>query len=306
MGLSARPADACSPRPHGRSAGAWLVLLGTAGAASPAAAAETLAYVRASSEYQRDAKGAPYHPIHLLDDDPATIWCEGASGLGEGEEIRFFFKKAQKIDRVVVNPTSKTGRLIQRISISDGRNTVPINLGEDGVERTFSTPMRGDKFTLSIVQVGGPNPSGAAVGNDVACLGDVILYFKKLAFGGKADPSTFTYDEQRDRILGSWNGEPLGAPEKFLTFAIDGTWTWRYEPLMGKGRKKLSGEYRFRTGRLLMRKGETGRWSDMRFTYKRLEVDPRDPGAPKGSYALFTLNEALGDDLTGEYNNAEF
>jgi hypothetical protein len=284
----------------------WLLALGALGVARPALAADPLAYVRSSSHHERDAKGAPYHPIHLLDDKPDTIWCEGAEGLGEGEEVWMFFKRAQKVDRVVVQPTPKTGRLIERITISDGRNTVPIDLTGGPVEQTFATPMRGEKYTIAIDRVGGPNSSGAAVGPSVACIGDVMLYFRKSAFGGKAKPASFTYDAAKDRILGAWNGEPLGAPEKSLTFTIDGTWTWRYDPLMGRGNKKVSGQYRFRTGRLLMRKGESGRWSDMRFEYRRVNVNPNDPGAPLGDYSVLSFNEALGKELAGEYNDAVF
>ena len=270
------------------------------------ARADTLAYVRASSQHLRSEDGSRYHPLNLLDDDPATIWCEGAPNLGEDQEIEIYFKKPTRIDRLVVGPTPRTGRLIQRVELSDGYNTVGVRLGDAYVEQAFSPPMRGEKYVLRIVRVGGPNKTGAEVSDDVACLGDVLMYFKKRPFGGRLPPSTYRHNKYRDRILGNWNGGPLGAPEKFMTFALDGSWTWKYKPLMGGKPKQMSGEYRFRGNRLLMRQGETGRWSDVRFGYNQVTIDKTDPGAPESDYAVISFNDALGKLLEGDYNNAQF
>ena len=269
------------------------------------ASAENLAYVRASSQLSRAKSPAAYHPINLLDDDPKTTWCEGIDGMGEGEEIRIFFKKPQKIDRLVIGPATTTGRRVRLVKITDGTNTLRIPVDGQYVEQSFRPPMRGSKFAITIVEVGEAN-EGAALGGDVACLADIMLFYKQKAFGGRAAPSSLRYDKKRDRILGRWAGEPLGAPEKFITFALDGSWSWLYEPLMGGRKKRLSGEYRFRGNRLLMRKGETGRWADVRFKHRAIEVTPDDIGAPRGDYEVINLNAAIDDAMAAEYNNAEF
>ncbi|MEL6545053.1 MAG: hypothetical protein AAFQ82_10540, partial [Myxococcota bacterium] len=67
-----------------------LVALTLFGSTQPAEAAEPLAYVRASSQNDRAGSARLHHPLNLLDDDPESIWCEGGSGVGEGQEIRFF------------------------------------------------------------------------------------------------------------------------------------------------------------------------------------------------------------------------
>ncbi len=286
--------------------GMRIVLLAVSSLLMPAvASADNLAYVRASSQHKRAKAASDFHPINLLDDDPATIWCEGADGMGEGEEVYVFFKKPQKIDRVVVGPAANSGRLIQILRISDGDNVVRINLGDRYVEQLFSPPMRGDKFVLSIVQVGEPSPA-SKLGEDVACLSDVMLYFKDKPFGGKLAPSALRYDKMRDRILGQWSGEPLGAPEKLITFAIDGTWSWQFQPLMSGKPQRLFGEYRFRGNRLLMRKGETGRWADVMFKHQQIEVKPDDIGAPKSDYEVISIAPTIDGVLGGDYNNAEF
>ena len=65
--------------------------------------------MRTSSQLNRAESPAVYHPINMLDDDPATMWCEGAEGYGEGEEIRIFFKRPQKIDKLPVVRTASGG-----------------------------------------------------------------------------------------------------------------------------------------------------------------------------------------------------
>lgn len=268
--------------------------------------ADTLAYIRASSQAERDADIAKYHPMNLLDDDPATLWCEGDPGDGEGQGIRIIFKKAQKIDRVVIGPTLKTGRRVLTVEVSDGINVIRIQLGDRYAEQSFSPAMKGEEYTVTILEVGPANEAAKDLGPNVACLADVMMYLKKKPFGGRTPPSKLRFDKNRDRILGVWNGGDLGAPEKYLTFGLDGTWAWKYEPLMGGKPKKLKGEYRFRGGRLLMRKGETGRWGDVRFKYEHVKIDPNAPGAPLGDYSKLSFNDLLCKEFAGAYNDAQF
>ncbi len=269
-----------------------------------AEAAEPLAYVRASSQNARAKSAKLHHPLNLLDDDPETIWCEGAEGVGEGQEVRFFFKRSQRIDRIVIAPALATGRKIQVVRVSDGVNSVKIPISDAIVEQPLRRPMRGKTYTITIEQVGGPN-SGSDLNDDVACLGDVLLYLGKRLFGGRLPEDKLRYDPVRDKVLGRWSGEPFGAPEKFITFALDGTWEWLYEPLLEGRKARVTGEYRFRGNRLLMRVGETGRWADMRFEYGRKKVDSQI-GAPQGDYDTIFLNDSLKGKVGGSYNNAEF
>jgi hypothetical protein len=270
------------------------------------AVADTLAYLRASSQLDRDTHASKYHPLNLVDDDPSTSWCEGADGLGEGEEIRFFFKKSQKIDRIIVGPSDTTGRLIEEVKVSDGINSVRIRLRGVYAEMTLKRPLAGTTFVVTIELVGGPNKN-APHGPDVACLSEVLLFWKKRPFGGRMPLSRLRFNEHRDHVLGTWNGEPLGAPERFITFSLDGTWAWKRVPLLGGKTVRRTGEYRFRGSRLLMRQGETGRWADMRFKHRRVIVDPENIGAPLGDYEVITFGaKVLGNEIAGEYNNAKF
>ncbi len=291
---------------HQRSLGfVTLLIAGLLTPASSFAASNSLAYVRASSQFEREKSAAKYHPIHVVDDNPETMWCEGSDDLGEDEELRIFFKRPQKIDRIVIGPSAQSGRIISMVRVSDGMNSVDISLNDSRyVEQSLQPPMRGERFTITIVEVGGPN-TGSALKNDVACLADVMLFYKKKPFGSNLAATKLRYNKYRDKVLGRWAGGPLGAPEKFLTFAIDGTWRWTYEPMLGGSSKKLNGEYRFRGNRLLMRKGETGRWADVRFHHNFVKVDP-DSDMIEGDYEVISFNAAVNGALAGDYNNAVF
>jgi hypothetical protein len=288
-----------------RSLARCLLALCLVGISARVARAEPLAYVRTSSQHERQKSPAAYHPLNLLDEDPATVWCEGVDGTGEREEVRFFFKGRSQIDRLVITPALRSGRSIAEVKITDDVHTIRVTLGENQVEQKLSRPLNGSTITLSISEVG-PVNKDAQLGDTVACIADVLLYQGGRLFGGKSSGPKLRYDAMRDKVLGKWAGEPFGAPERFVLFALDGTWEWSFVPLLEGKKQKLAGEYRFRGDRLLMRKGETGRWADMRFKYKRVPVDPTDPGAPKGDYDLIQLNEALEEKMKGEYNNAEF
>ena len=89
-----------------------------------------------------------------------------------------------------------------------------------------------DAFRVAIEKVDGPN-KGSKLAPDVACLAEAVLYFKNKAFGGKQPLSKLRYDKYRDLVLGRWSAAPLGAPEGFMVFALDGTWEWTYVPMMG-------------------------------------------------------------------------
>lgn len=267
--------------------------------------AEPLAYVRTSSQKDRATAPSQYHALNLLDEDPATIWCEDASGMGEKEEVRFYFKGRTRIDRIVIAPAVASGRVIQEIRLSDETNNVRVTLGDSKVDQQLSKPLVGTNIILTIQKVGPANKT-STLGPDTACLADVLLYERNELFGGKLTQEKLKYDPMREKILGRWAGEPFGAPEKYITFSLDGTWEWSFEGLVDQKKEKLTGEYRFRGDRLLMRRGEAGRWNDMRFTYKRVAVDPNDYSSPKHDYDLFALNEAMEEKIAGEYNNADF
>ncbi len=264
-----------------------------------------LAYVRASSQHQLKQQRGRYHPLNVLDGDPNTAWCEGADGLGEGETVYIQFKAQQRIDRIVIHATPQSGRAVTAVRVSDGTASVVLPMTDEGTDQTLSRPFLGSTYSVSFEKVGPQRKDGAA-GPDTSCLGDVLLYNGKLLFGSHLNSERLRYDARLDKLLGRWMGGPLGAPEKELVFALDGTWEWKFEPLLGGKSRRNSGEYRFRGNRLLMREGEVGRWSDMQFKHEHVAVDTTELGAPLGDYDKVRLGTALGNAIAGDYNNAQF
>ncbi len=289
-------------RPRVGSMRAALVIGACAVCCGSTAAAAGVSYVRATSQLQRAEDRGRYHPLNLLDDDPETIWC-AAPGDAAEQGVDVVFKRTQRIDRVVINPTPKSGRVVAAVRISDGTRIVTVNVGTAPAAEVFSRPLEGTTFTISIAKLGAPSPS-AEMPNDVVCLADTLLYLRASLFGGGG--AKLRYDPKLDQLVGEWNGGALGAPEKTLNFSLDGTWDWTYTPLLGGKAKRSIGEYRFRGDRLLMRAGEVGRWTDMQYRYRRVSVDPSEPGSPAGDYDAIVLDSGLGKDLEGEYTNARF
>lgn len=277
------------------------LVLGIAAKASAAG----LAYVRASSQLEASTNRGRYHPLNLLDDDPSTLWCEAAGGGSAGESVEIVFKRKQRIDRIAVNPAFRTGRLVEAVRVSDGLRSITLTIAAGPAVEVLSPPLEGTTYMVSIEKVGAPAATAEAGGPaGAACVADVLLYWRNHPFGGNA--GRLRFDARLDKVAGTWQGGPFGAPEQLLVLALDGTWEWTYTPLLGGKPKRLAGEYRFQEDRLLMRQGEVGRWSDMRIEMRRVRIDPAEPGAPKGDYDVLTLGRALGQALAGEYNNARF
>ncbi|MCR5507490.1 MAG: discoidin domain-containing protein [Lachnospiraceae bacterium] len=60
-----------------------------------------VSYVNTSSEL-KPAAGKTYGGINLIDNDPATVWCEGVSGTGVGESITLKLDKKQPVFGIVI------------------------------------------------------------------------------------------------------------------------------------------------------------------------------------------------------------
>jgi len=284
---------------------------------APPAFAAGLAFIRASSEREEPRGDAGrYHPLNLLDEDPATVWCaaRGARG-GVGESVTIAWKSPQRVVRIVVNPAS-VGRPVEAVRITAGSSVITMQLGEGPATLAIRRPLVADRFEVTIAELaatsvvpradaaGAAGPAGPGV--DSACLGDVLLYTTAGLFGSRSKHSGLRYDVKLARVVGVWNGGALGAPDRELSFALDGSWEWSLTPLLGGRAQHKSGEYRFRGDRLLMRVGEAGRWADMRLRWRRVAVDGRAMGAALGDYDTLWLADLLGAPLGGEYNNARF
>ncbi|MBN1962479.1 MAG: hypothetical protein JW841_16210 [Deltaproteobacteria bacterium] len=271
--------------------------------ASTDGVAASISFVRATSQYQATEDKGLYHPLNLLDDDPSTIWCSDPEDTSSRIGIEIVFKHKQKLDRVAINPSNKSGSVINSVRISDGNKEVIVDVGTTSAVEVFNQALEGKKYTITIQKVGEQTPE-SGMPPDVLCLADTLLYLRGSLFGGGA--SKLQYENLNNQLLGTWNGEPLGAPEKVLTFSADSSWEWVFTPLLGGKSKRLTGEYRFRGKKLFMRKGSVGRWQAIGYKRRRVKIDPEEMGAPKDDYDIISLGKGLGKEIAGEYNNARF
>lgn len=269
-------------------------------AAAPADA--PLAYAHASSQFDAENNGTRFHPLNLIDRDPNTLWCEGKENAS-GQGVEFFFKSSQIVDRVVVLATARSGRRIESLRLSDNQSVIRVAITPDSTDAHLNNPLHGTSVTVAIDHLGVANPN-TDLGAEVACLAEVQLYHGDELLTPNSD--RVTMDGIANYVVGEWNAEPLGAPERHLVFALDGSWTWTYTPLLGGSSKEVSGTYKFHNQKLLMRKGTTGRWLDAGVHLRHVTIDQEDLGAPRGDYDTIKLNKVLGDDVGGEYNNAQF
>jgi len=228
----------------------------------------------------------------------------GRPGLGENEGVTIYFKKKQRIDRLLIVPADKSGRLVEKVKVSDGQNSVTIDLADAPSSRRWRGPLEGSTYEITIERVGGPNKASDKPG-DVACLADAVLLPRQAALRSE-DGREAALRRQARQAPRPLERRAMGAPDRELVFALDGTWEWSYKPLLGGKPKKNSGEYRFRGNRLLHAPGR-GRALERhavegRARPRRQERDRRADRRLRQDQ----LGEALDTDLAGDYNNAQF
>ena len=270
-------------------------------------AATPLAYIDVNSQSDALSSPAKHHWLTLIDGDTETMWCPDP-GASEPPTLVFRFKKPQTIDRLTLTPPKPSAMRIKTMRLSSRRRAVRIAVEPERTERKLDPPMQSMRYTLVIgasqKQSQGDTPDQP---QDVPCIAEIRLWDGEQPWGGQPIPERYSqYHRFRTPLLDEWASGTWSAPERFLVMAVDGTWQWRFEPLLDGKPDATSGEYRFRGDRLLMRVGQTGRWIDMNWKLRGVNVDPSDPDAPEGDYHVLELNQALGERLAGTYRNAEF
>lgn len=106
---------------------------------------------------QRDAAGraATYGPEHLFDGNPATAWCEGVPGPGNGQQIQIAFSKPQIVKAITfINGYARSGAAMTRANSIKTLDAV----WPDGSTSSIDIPDQRAPFTFA------PNHAGAVAG----------------------------------------------------------------------------------------------------------------------------------------------
>ena len=207
------------------------VLFGSLGFAA-SAAAEELAFVEATTELD-DGKLSST-PYNVVDGSNASVWCSKRSP--DSEVLSFGFEKAATITQVSVviadapgDKLDKTRRRAHVVVISDGETKRELQLkdiaGAQSIE--LSPPAKGTHVTFEFKEM-----YDGAVDNAPLCVAEVGLKSRDHSLTpSSAGTKAKALSSAERKLLHAWVDD-VSAPSKTFVFNLDGTFAFRFEPLM--------------------------------------------------------------------------
>lgn len=215
-------------------------------AASPALAAQpSVGYAQAPDYLEKDSHPERYHPLNLLDGRDTTVWCSpeggnsgpltiGFKGVATVDEVRLYTGNGSAREAFKANARAKKLTLqgkesARGFTVEDkrGTQTVPLN-----------PAISGAWFTLQVVDTfPGAEP------NAPVCLTDIVFYSEGQPLNGPKLAPKLKYEARTAPLLGTWYAGHEGAPDRFLSFYVDGTYQFVHEPLDGEEPTTLTGTY---------------------------------------------------------------
>lgn len=211
--------------------------------AASGARADALAYIEASSELD-DGKPASF-AYNLVDGKDTTAWCAKPNPAG-GDRLVFGFTKPVTISEIgIVVGAVKSGALDKRrhrareIVVSDGRVERTLKM-KDTVEMQkvkLNPPAKGRMLVVEVRQTYAGEP-GTPV-----CIGEIHLKGGRNYTGGDLARQVRSLPTPARRLLHAWVDE-VSAPERSLTFALDGSFTYDYAPLMEGKPVRMRGKWK--------------------------------------------------------------
>jgi hypothetical protein len=227
-----------------RSASLGVLLLAAAAQAAP-----SVGWVRASGQLEPSTPSR-YSPLNLLDGNAATAWCSrDADALKE--TLAFGFAEPVTLTRLEVTTGnaaseetfrafSRVRKLLLRGPEATATVTLEDRLGAQSVQ--LEKPLKGKNFTLEVLDSFSAEDPLAPV-----CLADVLPFAGATPLAGAALKKRLGYQPGRTEVLGLWYGGAEGAPDRTLTFFLDGRWRLLPEGPSGRG-KPLSGKWWTKAG----------------------------------------------------------
>ncbi|ADO73462.1 NADase-type glycan-binding domain-containing protein [Stigmatella aurantiaca] len=211
---------------------------------SSLAAQPSAGYAQAADYLEKDSHPERYSPLNILDGRDTTVWC---SPEGRGSPLSVGFKGIATVDEVRLY----TGNGSDRQAFKDYARVKKLTLQGKESARTFTledkrgiqtVPLNpaisGAWFTLEVVDTfPGAEP------NAPVCLTDVVFYSEGKPLNGPPLAPKLKYDARTAPVLGTWYAGLEGAPDRFLSFYVDGTYRFVHEPLHGEEPTTVTGTY---------------------------------------------------------------
>ncbi|AGC46678.1 hypothetical protein MYSTI_05399 [Myxococcus stipitatus DSM 14675] len=217
-------------------------------------------YAQASDYLERERQPERYSPLHLLDGRDTTAWC--ASGATPAP-VTIGFKDVVSIDEVRVYTGDGTDRAsykaharAKKLTLTSVSSAKSLKVEDKrGLQVVPISPaLTGNRFTLEVVE----RFAGAREGAPV-CVTDLVFYSGGKALNGTWLAPRLRYDARLAPLLGTWFGGLEGAPDRFLSLFVDGTFRFAYEPLEGGEPSSVTGSYALSGTRLTLEVPNKGR-----------------------------------------------
>lgn len=254
-----------------------LTLLAALAVAAPAEARIGVGWVRADGPAHGVSRSLHW-PGNLLDANPKTVFCVGGGARGaSGRAFTIGFRGKGRITELEI--TTGDTRTRRRFAAHNRVKTLVLHEGDYKRELTLddvakpqtvklSPPIRSDQVTFEITAVYGHSKT--------TCLADVVFRSGRHPLSGRWMARYLRYHRSTARVLGVWAAGPKGAPERFLSLYLDGTFRWAYSPNDPDQRgAHLRGRWRVRGRRLVLE--ARGRRHAVHLRLKRSEDDNGEP-----------------------------
>lgn len=218
-------------------------------------------YAQAPRYLDQESQPERYVPLHLLDGRDTTAWC---APPGEARpRVIIGFKDVVSVDEVRVYTGDGTDRAAFKararakkltLTVLDASRALKVE-DKRGLQVVPLRPaLLGARFILEVVE-----RFPGAKDDAPLCLTDLVFFS-----GGKPLNGTFLaprmkYDARTAPLLGTWFGGLEGAPDRFLSFYVDGTYRFSREPLEGGGPSSYTGTYTVSGTRLTLDVPKRGR-----------------------------------------------
>lgn len=250
------------------------------------ASAGELAYVEWTRSFDQGTKSWGYN---AFDDREQSVWCSGPDGVGDQLVVGLIGN--QKIDEVglIIGAVDKKGVLdttrarVKALRVSDGRTQQLLSFADKpSLQLVRINPALNSKrltFKVEDVYFG-------ARRSDPVCISSIVL--RK---GGSVINNARVGSKMRAikpaeaELLHLWVDAP-GAPERYLTFGLDGTFSWVYAPILEGKPAKITGHWKRKgdslrlspsRGKSLSLKMSFGRVADGEQVFSQLVIEGKGP-----------------------------
>jgi hypothetical protein len=195
-------------------------------------AVPSIGYVQATGWAERSSTPARFQPLNLVDGNLKTGWCS-SGGDAQADTLTIGFPSPVVIDEVRVATGNQAdastfhgyARAKKFVLRTEGRASTFAVADTEGVQTVkLEGPLQGTTFALEVLDVEpGEDPASPA------CVSE--LQFVSHGRPLPAPPKKLLHwNADRAGLLGTWYAGDEGAPDRSLSFFVDGTWVYRVVP----------------------------------------------------------------------------